>query len=274
VIEEEEMASPHTTPAVRRQNPETTRLLQLVWVRTAIPMVIMLFGGLTLAGFMEPLSPFAPAHVIAHIYAIHTNRIRFGLAISFLSIIFMFSFGSSVIAQARRIEGAAPVLSYTQLAGLASGTLIFILPWCFWEVAAFRPARDASQIQLLNDVGWIIFTFSFMAFSAWNWALGAAILTDRREKPVFPRWAGYYNIFVGISFMPDICVVFFKTGPFDWRGLIPYWGPFVIYGIWILVMMVLTGRAINQEAAEAKEELAWTASGTTANVPEPVLAHN
>ena len=51
------------------------------------------------------------------------------------------------------------MLTYTQIAGLASGSLIFVLPWCFWEVAAFRPDRAASQIQLLNDVGWIIFSW-------------------------------------------------------------------------------------------------------------------
>ena len=141
--------------------------------------------------------------------------------------------------------------SYTQIAGMASGSLIFILPWCCWMTAAFRPARDASQIQLLNDLGWIIFTFSFVAFTAWNWALGLAILLDVREKPIFPRWVGYYNIFLGIAFVPDIFVVFFKTGPFDWRGVIPYWQPFAVYGIWILVMMVLTTSAIHREAEEA-----------------------
>jgi hypothetical protein len=227
------------------------RRTQLLCVRCAVPMVIMLFGGLTLAGFIDPLAPLSGAAAIAHVYRTHTDRIRIGLAFSFLSIILIFPFGGAVTAQARRIEGAAPVLAYTQIAGLASGSLIFILPWCFWETAAFRPDRAASQIQLLNDVGWIIFTFSFVAFTAWNWALGLAILSDWRSKPIFPRWAGYYNIFVGVSFIPDIFVVFFKTGPFDWRGVIPYWEPFAVYGVWILVMMVLTVKAINREAEEA-----------------------
>jgi hypothetical protein len=261
----------HTTVVVYRHSPLLSRRMQLLCVRTAVPMVLMLFGGLTLAGFIDPLSPNDPAHVIAHIYRIHTDRIRIGLAFSFLSIIFMFPFGSAVAAQARRIEGAAPVLTYTQIAGLASGTLIFILPWCFWETAAFRPARDASQILLLNDVGWIIFTFSFVAFTAWNWALGLAILTDVRELPIFPRWAGYYNILVGISFVPDIFVVFFKTGPFDWRGVIPYWEPFAVYGIWILVMMVLTTNAIKREAEEA--DAVTPTLGDVAPAPVEALAH-
>jgi hypothetical protein len=261
----------HTTIVVYKYSPRMSRRMQLICVRGALPMVIMLFGGLTLAGFIEPLSPRDGANAIAHIYRIHTDRIRIGLAFSFLSIILLFPFGAAVAAQSRRIEGASPVLTYTQIAGMASGSLIFILPWCFWEAAAFRPERAATQIQLLNDVGWIIFTFSFVAFTAWNWALGLSILSDRRATPIFPRWAGYYNIFVGITFIPDIFVVFFKTGPFDWRGVIPYWEPFAVYGVWILVMMVLTVRAINREAEEASEP-PWPVAEHPGHA-EPALAH-
>jgi hypothetical protein len=243
-----------------RERQLMSRQMQLVCVRTAVPMVIMLFGGLTIAGFINPLSPHDGANAIAHIYRIHTDRIRIGLAISFLSIILIFPFGAAVAAQSRRIEGVAPVLTLTQVAAMASGSLVFILPWCFWETAAVRPARAASEIQILNDVGWIIFTFSFVAFTAWNWALGLAILSDRRKTPIFPRWLGYYNIFVGITFIPDIFVVFFKKGPFDWRGVIPYWEPFAVYGIWILVQMVYTVRAINREAEEAAEPQ-WPVGG-------------
>jgi hypothetical protein len=242
---------------VFRQRSLMSRRTQLICIRSAVPMVIMLFGGLTLCGFISPLSPHSSALSIAHAYREHTTRIRVGLAISFFSMILIFPFGAAISAQTRRIEGAAPVLSYTQIAAIGSGSLIFILPWCCWMTAAFRPARAASQIQLLNDLGWIIFTFSFVAFTAWNFAVGLAILSDTRKTPIFPRWCGYYNFFVGISFMPDILVVFFKKGPFDWRGIIPYWGPFTIYGLWILLMMVMTSKAIKAEADEERAGPEW-----------------
>jgi hypothetical protein len=219
-------------------------------------MVILHFGGLCLSHFIMPLAPNDGADAIAHVYRTHTDRIRFGLAISFLSIILIFPFGAALTAQARRIEGASPVLAYTQIAALASGSLIFVLPWVCWMTAAFRPERAASDIQLLNDLGWLIFTFSFVAFTAWNFAIGMAILSDTRKRPVFPRWLGYYNFFVGLAFMPDLLVPFFKTGPFDWRGVVPYWFPFAVYGVWILVMMVMTVKAINEQAAEAAEPAA------------------
>jgi len=226
-----------------------SRRTQLLCVRMAIPVVLLLFGGLAFSGFLTPPAPAAGADEIAHMYRTDTDQIRLGLAFSFLSIILFFPFGASLVAQARRIEGA-PVLSYAQTAAIGSGSLIFVLPWVCWMTAAFRPERAADDIQLLNDLGWLIFTFSFVAFTAWNFCLGVAILSDTRKRPIFPRWAGYYNLFVGMTFVPDIMVPFFKTGPFDWRGIVPYWFPFVVYGIWILVMMILTTKAINQEAID------------------------
>jgi hypothetical protein len=231
-----------------RQEPLMSRRMQLICIRTAVPMVILLFGGLVLSGFINPLSPNSSAASIAHTYRTHTDRIRFGLALSFLSVILIFPFGAAIAAQARRIEGAAPVLTYTQVAAIGSGSLIFVLPWCCWMAAAFRPERAASQIMLLNDLGWLIFTFSFVAFTSWNFALGLAILSDTSRSKIFPRWVGYYNIFVGMTFIPDLLVPFFKTGPFDWRGIVPYWFPFAVYGVWIILMMVMTTKAIRQEA--------------------------
>jgi hypothetical protein len=222
---------------------------QLICARMAIPMVIMLFVGLGSSTFLTPPAPAAGADEIARMYRDNTDQIRLGLAFSFLSLILFFPFAASMVAQARRIEGT-PVLTIAQTAAIGSGSLIFILPWCVWMTAAFRPAREASQILLLNDLGWLIFTFSFVAFTAWNFCLGVAILSDTRREPVFPRWLGYYNIFVGLIFCPDLLVPFFKTGPFDWRGIFPYYLPFAVYGVWLLVMMVMTVRAIRQESAE------------------------
>ena len=256
--------------ALTRPRQLMSRRTQLICIRTAVPMVLLLFGGLVLAGFIQPLSPHSSAASIAHDYRVHVHRIRFGLALSFLSIILFFPFGAAIVAQTRRIEGASPVLSYAQIAAIGSASLVFVLPWVCWMTAAFRPERAASQIQLLNDLGWMIFTFSFVAFTSWNFVLGLAILSDTSATPIFPRWVGYYNFFVGVTFIPDILVPFFKTGPFDWRGVVPYWFPFAVYGIWILVMMVMTTRAINRQAELPASE--WRVSEASGR-DQPVLAH-
>lgn len=226
---------------------------QLICVRCAIPMMLLLFGGLGYSGFLTPPAPFASAETIAREYRENTDQLRIGLAVSFFSIILFFPFGAALSAQARRIEGASPVLAYGMLAAIGSASLIFVLPWVCWQVGAFRPERGVEDIQLINDLGWLIFTWGFVAFTSWNFMLGLAILSDTRKEPIFPRWAGYYQFFVGLVFVPNILVVFFKSGPFSWRGVVPYWFPFTIYGIWIIVMMVLTTKAIKKQAQEPPE---------------------
>lgn len=254
-----------------RERQLMSRATSLLCIRAAVPMVILLFGGLSISGFIYPLSPHAGAAEIANHYREHLGRIRFGTALSFLSIILIFPFGAAISAQTRRIKGASLALTYTQVAAMASGSIVFVMPWVCWMVAAFRPGRADSEILLINDLGWLFFTFSFVAFTSWNFAIGAAILADTDKKPVFPRWLGYYNIFVGLVFMPDLLVPFFKTGPFDWRGVVPYWFPFAVYGVWILVMMVWTTKAINDEAEPARPQAPVTREALPADAP--ALAH-
>lgn len=226
------------------------RATRLAFIWCAVPMVILLFGGLTLAGFITPVDPSHTAAEVAQEYRSNNDRIKAGLALSFVSIIAFLLFGAALTGQLRRIESASPTLIYAQIACFASGSLIFVIPWVCWQSAAYRIDRSDTEIALLNDLGWMTFVFSYVAFTAWNIAIGLTIFQDTRQNPVYPRWVGYFTIFVGITFIPDNLIPFFKTGPFAWNGLFPYYMPFVFYGLWILVMFVMTVKAIHREAAE------------------------
>jgi hypothetical protein len=229
-------------------NPRRTwRTIQLACIWSGVPMLLMLMIGLVASGFIPPIHPSKSAAEVANIYRTNTDQIRLWLAFSFLSITLLFPFGMAIAAQTRRLEGRGPVLTYIQIAGLGSGSMIFVLPWIFWFVAAFRPERPASQILLVNDLGWITFVTAFVAFFSWLAAIGVAILSDHREEPIFPRWLGYWNLFVAVSFIPDICVPFFKHGAFSWTGIFPFYFPFTTYLIWIILMMVYTSRAIKTD---------------------------
>ena len=78
------------------------------------------------------------------------------------------------------------------------------------------------------------------------------------RTPAGPRYirggSGYANFYVAITFIPDNLIPFFKTGPFSWNGFFPYWFPFAMYGIWILVMLGMTVKAINREGVSAEPE--------------------
>jgi len=225
----------------------TSRYIRLACTWSAVPMVVLLFGGLIYSGFMVPILPSATAEQVAAQYRTDTSQIRLGLAVSFVAVIFLLAFGGGIADQTRRIRSAPAVLTYIQIASVGAGSLIFVIPWVCWETAAFRPEREATQIMLLNDLGWIAFVFSYVAFTAWLVAIGVAILVDVAPTPAYPRWLGYFNIVVAVIFVPDNVIPFFKTGPFGWNGIFPYWIPFVSYGIWILLMLRYTVAAINAE---------------------------
>jgi hypothetical protein len=227
--------------------PGMSRSLQKLCIWAGVPMLVLLLGGMLLAGFLFPPSPHATADQIARMYHDHTIRIRIGLTISFFGFIFLFPYGAAISTQTRRIQGAGRLLSYLQNSAVGSVSFVFILPWVLWLTAAYRPERPATEIQLLNDLGWTMFVFPLAAFCAWNWAIALAILTDQRKPAVYPRWVGYYNIFLGLTFIPDALVVFVKTGPLTWAGLITYYLPFVWFGIWMIAMMITTSRAIDAD---------------------------
>jgi hypothetical protein len=226
-----------------------SRRMQLICLWSGLPFLVLAFVGLALSHFLFPPSPTASANVIAHIYRAHADRTRIWLAVAFSGTVFIYSFGGAIAAQTRRIEGLAPVLSYVQLGALGSAPLFFLIPFCCWEAAAFRLARSASEIQVINDIGWAVFTFVGQPYTAWLAAVGLAILSDTSERPIFPRWCGYLSIFVGCDIVVSDVSCLFKHGLLDWRGGLTYWIPFVTWGIWAVVMMVMTTRAIDEEAA-------------------------
>lgn len=238
--------------STRRDRRQMSRRTQLTCAYMAVPLLLLLCG-FPYSGLLVPPNPAAGAAEVARMYRENLSDIRLGLAVASVGFILFFPFACAIIAQSRRIEGT-PVLAYTQTAAVGASAVIFLVPWTCWLTAAFRPERDIELILLLSDFGWMFFVYAgFIPFCAWNFFLGLAILSDTRRKPVFPRWSGYFSIWLAILFLCDVCVPFFKDGPFSWRGAMPYWFPFAVFAIWVVVMMVLTAKAINAESEENRQ---------------------
>lgn len=102
----------------------------------------------------------------------------------------------------RRIEGPRPTLTYLQLVFGACFIMEIIFPMMAIPTAAFRPERDQAIQQTLHDFGWL--TFFGVASTGFLQLviIGVVILQDSGPSPVFPRWAGYFNIWVGSAFSP------------------------------------------------------------------------
>jgi hypothetical protein len=48
-------------------------------------------------------------------------------------------------------------------------------------------------------------------------------------------------------------IIFFKTGPFAWTGIVGFWIPAAVFGTWYLVMTKLVLQSVRQEAKEDRE---------------------
>lgn len=223
-----------------------------VYVLSGIVFVCLFFIGLlVLARFVPPPSPNDSAQQVVEMYLSRTNSIRSGLLLCFLGTIFMLAFGTGLSGQIRRIRGLSPSVVHLQVASVACSVLIIMLPIVCWWVAAFRAdVRSPEITQLVNDLGWMTFVVSFPPFITWCASTGQAILSDTSDRPLFPRWAGYLSFFVAVAQIPPGLLVFFKTGPFAWNGLISYWIPLFDFFPWVVVMIVLAFRATRRDDYE------------------------
>lgn len=216
-------------------------------------MVLFSVGWWFLAGLMPPPSPKDSAQEVAEFYGDDTNLIRAGLLVAMFGVAFQFPFFTAIFFQMKRIEGPVAPMAYIQILTGTVGVFIFFVPMMLMEAAAFRVERDPEVTQGLNDAAWIPFLGTFMLAVIQLVAIAYAIFTDSRPDPVYPRWVGYFNIWIALGFPLASLNVFVKDGPFAWPGLFTFWIPAVVYFTWFIVMTVMTLRAIDQEEAEVRQ---------------------
>lgn len=217
-------------------------------------MVLLWLGAfLWIAGFIPPSAPAASAERIVQLYAENTASIRIGLVISMLGSALLVPYAVAISGQLKRIDGAK-ALADTQMVSCALLSLEFITPIGIWMAAAFRfDDRAADLTRAMHDMGWILFMTVIWSLWVQLVAIGAAILIDRRPQPIFPRWIGYLNLWVAFLILPAGTVLFFKTGPFAWNGLVGLYVPLVAFVIWFACMTWAVHRNLTRQIAENTE---------------------
>jgi hypothetical protein len=117
---------------------------------------------------------------------------------------------------------------------MAIGTMITVMAEFFWLIAAFRPGEISPEITMtLNDMGWLMFLLPWPPYSVWCVALALAILRDRSEFPILPRWSAGICFLTAFLFMPAFGTIFFKSGGFAYNGLLGMFLPLVMFLVWL-----------------------------------------
>jgi hypothetical protein len=217
---------------------------------TGLPFLgLFLVGFWFVAGFVPPPSPEDGPVEVARAVAENATWIRAGMLIATAGAVLTLPWQAAIAIQMRRAEGPPGVLTVVWVMAAALFCLEFVYPLMFWMVTAYRPEIGPEITQRLNDLAWISLLGVVGTAVAQAFALGTVVVRDTAESPAFPRWYGYFCFWAGLLFLPATLIVFFRSGPFAWNGIIAWWTVLSVFAGWILVTTALTVRAIDRDTA-------------------------
>jgi hypothetical protein len=223
-----------------------------VWCGVAY-LVLLFIGWGAAAGFLPPTHPSDSAAQIAKLFGEDHTRIRIGMVVIMVAALAFIPFAAVCAQYVSRVEKGPGVLTYTFLLSAAGNMMLTFYPAIWWLTAAFRPDRAGDLTQLVNDMAWIQFLGGVTIYLAMPLTIMIVALCDSSEAPVFPRWAGWANMWFAISITPDQLLFFFKTGPFAWNGLFGVWLPILWFGGFFVVNVIVVRQAVIRDRGSRLE---------------------
>ena len=78
---------------------------------------------------------------------------------------------------------------------------------------------------------WFIFDCTYGMTTIQMVALGLFTVLNKKQT-MFPAWAGWTTIAIGLGFIPLVIMPFVTDGPFTVPGLWNFW---IVFGAWLLL---------------------------------------
>lgn len=148
-----------------------------------------------------------------------------------------------------KIEGRWPLWSITAAVGGILISVIIFLNACAWIVAAYRPETSADVIQSWNDWAWMAFLLGWIYLAVEMIASGIVELHDQRPVPTIPRWLTWLTFAGAATLLTAAGPAFFKSGPFAYHGLLGFYLPMLIWGIYLLLTSWYMLKELDRETA-------------------------
>lgn len=234
----------------------------IVWwaiVFTAIYGVVLGF----LLHMIPPPDATNSAQEIARWYQTHATEIKIGATIGAYSGAFLVPLWAVITIQVARQEAGRPIWALMAALGGGLMSIFLALPPLFFGVAAFTANRPPEVTALMHELGvlTLVTTDQFYIFA---WAAVAVVCLRPQHAPhsPFPRWFGYFTIWTALMFEAGAVAFNTRTGPFSWNGLLVFWSPLTLFGLWIAVMCVLLLRSLKLQRLDAIAESASPAHTT------------
>lgn len=215
-------------------------------------MAIFAAAWVTLLQMVPPPSATLSPEEVAAFYTENSFRIRLGAVIASWFSAFMVPFSVVVAIQMARLETGLPVWSALAFAGGILMSMFLVFPPIIWGVAAFSPDRPAEATVILNELAnlTLVTTDQFYIFQMIAVTYVSLNYPSDALSP-FPRWLGWFILWVAIAFEVGAIAFMTKSGPFAWDGVIVFWMPFVLFFAWVSVASFMMLRALKRQQAAA-----------------------
>jgi hypothetical protein len=217
-----------------------------------------LLGGLLIGVGLLAVARIVPAPSaswnaaqIASYFSSNQDQLRAGLLLAMTGVALMLPMLVLIALLLKRSDPRVAPLAYTQLVAGATFMMLFLIPVLLWGAAAFRPDRSPASTQTINDIASTIFYWGVSPGVVECAAMGLAVLLDRSERPLFPRWVGYVDLAVAAAYAGGAPAIFVKTGAFGWDGLFSLWLPFAGFSVWLGVTFFSCVKAVDTPSVAA-----------------------
>lgn len=228
------------------------RILNICSITGLVTLLVSLIGWLVAGVLPLPLGPSFSTQRVVDFYSDGGALRMIGFITAQIGIAFTIPLVAVITIHLLRTEGRIPILAFVQMVAGTVAAMLLILPMMLFAVIAFRPGGLAPEtIRFMNDLAWLLFLTPIVPFMIQNVSIGVCVLTN--QQTVFPRWVGYANFWIALSFVPDVLAYFFYSGPLAWNGVIIFWLALTTYAIFLVMMSVMTMRA-NRELVSATVE--------------------
>lgn len=127
-------------------------------------------------------------------------------------------------------KGQLGALSLMELAGGILTGWLFAFCSAMWAACSVLVHQVSPEIiKMVHTFTWFIFDCTYMITTMQMVGLGMWTVLNKRQT-MFPAWAGWTSIAIGVGFVPLIFMPFVSEGPFAVMGLWNYW---IIFGTWL-----------------------------------------
>jgi hypothetical protein len=209
-----------------------------------------------LLDMVPPPTPKLSADQIAHWYAARHTKIRIGAVIASWTSAFMVPLAIVVAAQMSRQERGRKVWSTLTVCGGTLMSIFLVLPPLFWGVAAFTPSRSPQVTAIMHELGVLTLTTTDQYYVfMWVAIVVICLLPTSVTHSPFPRWFGYFTAWIAVMFEAGAFAFIPRTGPLAWNGLMVFWLPLTLFGLWIAVMAYQLLHNLRLQHEETEEAL-------------------